>query len=161
MAEHDTRLRLMTDPEAPDAIAYVDGACEPINPGGTGGWGFTIRDHTGVLLKEGYGRITASPEMTNNFTEYVAAGMAVMAYQELGRAGPLLIRGDSRLVILQMQGQWQVREGSYVKVHFRVKGLVSRCAFKVQWEWVPREQNQRADVLSRLALEEMGVVRRK
>lgn len=88
---------------APDAIAYVDGAVEPVNPGGTAGWGFTIRDYSGVLLQEGYGRMAPKPEMTNNVAEYVAAGMALKTYRELGRPGPLLIRGDSKLVIMQIR----------------------------------------------------------
>lgn len=142
---------------APDAIAYVDGAVEPVNPGGTAGWGFTIRDYQGVLLQEGYGRMAPKPEMTNNLAEYVAAGMALKAYRELGRPGPLLVRGDSKLVIMQMRGEWQVREGSYVKVYHRVKALLDTCLFEVRWEWVPREQNVRADALSKLALEEVGI----
>ena len=145
---------------APDAIAYVDGAVEPVNPGGTGGWGFTIRDHAGVLLKEGYGRMAAKPEMTNNVAEYIAAGLALKAYQELGRPGPLLVRGDSKLVVMQMLGHWKPRGGSYVKVYYRVKALLEKCSFVVQWEWVPREQNQRADALSKLALMEIGIAPR-
>lgn len=145
------------DEVPPVAVAYVDGACEPVNPGGTGGWGFTIRDSQGVLLKEGFGRMTASPQMTNNVAEYVSAGMAIKTYSELGLPGPLLIRGDSKLVVMQMRGEWQVRQGAYVRVYHRVRALLERCSFEVRWEWVPREQNTRADELSKLALAEIGI----
>lgn len=141
----------------PAAVAYVDGACEPVNPGGTGGWGYTIRDAQGTLIKEGYGRMRAGPEMTNNVAEYVAAGMAIKTYAELGLPGPLLVRGDSKLVVMQMRGEWQVRQGSYVRVYHRVRALLAKCTFEVRWEWVPREQNTRADELSKQALAEIGI----
>lgn len=140
-----------------DAIAYVDGACEPRNPGGTGGWGFVIRDAAGVLLKEGYGRLNARPDMTNNVAEYCAAGAAVKAYKELGRSGPLLVRGDSQLVVKQMSGEWRVKQGAYVEIYHRLQRLLTTCDFKVHWEWVPREQNTYADDLSKRALAEIGI----
>ncbi len=144
-------------PSPPDAICYFDGACEPVNPGGTGGWGFVIRDFTGAILKEGHGRIAAGPTTTNNVAEYVAAGMAVRAYKELNRPGPLLLRGDSKLVVMQMRGEWQARQGAYIKVLEKVRTVVASCSFEIRWEWVPREQNKRADALSKLALEEVGI----
>ena len=141
----------------PDAISYFDGACEPVNPGGTGGWGFIIRDFTGAILKEGHGRIAASPDVTNNVAEYVAAGKALQAYIALNRPGPFLLRGDSKLVVMQMQGAWQARQGAYIKVLEKVRALAATCTFEIRWEWVPREQNARADALSKLSLEEIGI----
>jgi ribonuclease HI len=140
-----------------DAIAYFDGAVEPVNPGGTGGWGFVLRSRDGKLLREGHGVLKARPTMTNNFAEYVAAGMAVKTYQETGRSGPLLLRGDSKLVVEQMSGRWRVRSGCYVPVYERLQALLGRCPFEVRWEWVPRHKNAEADGLSKRGLIDVGV----
>lgn len=83
---------------------YFDGACEPDNPGGTGGWGFVLFAGDGSKLAEEYGVLRSKPTMTNNVAEYTAAGMAVKRYKESGRPGPLLLHGDSKLVVEQMLG---------------------------------------------------------
>ena len=137
-------------PDSPaDAVANFDGACLPVNPGGTGGWGFVLRDSAGRLLQEGHGVLEASPTMTNNFAEYVAAGMAVKAYYGTGRPGPLLLRGDSKLVVEQMSGRWKVRSGCYVPVYKRLQAFIAKCPFEVRWQWIPRGSNSEADVLSK------------
>jgi ribonuclease HI len=136
--------------------AYCDGACEPVNPGGTGGWGFIIKDEAGNLLTSGYGALEAGPEMTNNVAEYMSGAMCVKAYRQLGRPGPLLIRGDSKLMVMQMRGEWKVKAGAYVKVYRKLKDLVAACTFQIQWEWVPREQNGEADELSKKGILEVG-----
>lgn len=136
---------------------FFDGACEPRNPGGTGGWGFVLFSASGEKLTESFGLLRAKPSMTNNVAEYIAAGCAVKAYRELGRDGPLLLHGDSQLVVKQMQGQWQVRSGAYIRVYDRLRSLLTECGFTVQWKWVPREKNQLADDLSKKALVDAGI----
>ncbi len=95
--------------------------------------------------------------MTNNVAEYTAAGCAVKAYRELGRQGPLLLHGDSKLVVEQMQGNWRVKGGAYVRVYRRLRELLSEVDFEVRWAWVPRDRNQVADDLSKQALVDAGV----
>lgn len=108
-------------------------------------------------MREDKGRVAPSAQNTNIGMDFVAAGMAVRAYKELNRPGPLLLRGDSKLVVMQMRGEWQARQGAYIKVLEKVRAVVDTCAFEIRWEWVPREQNKRADALSKLALEEVGI----
>ena len=141
-------------------LAYFDGACEPKNPGGTGGWGFVIFDSEGTELASNCGAMRARPEMTNNVAEYAAAGAAIKAYKEMSRPGPLLLHGDSKLVVMQMTGKWQVRQGAYVPVYERLVDLVRSCSFEIFWEWVPREQNSIADRLSKKALRHHGIIPR-
>lgn len=136
----------------PNAIAHVSGVVEPVNPGGTGAWAFVIRSFDGILLREGSGRIAAEPVLTNHVAEYVALGRALQAYIALRLPGPLLVRGDSRLLIRQMRGEWQVRRGAYVRAHRSVADLLLRCPFEVQWEWVPQTQNERVYEMTRAAL---------
>jgi len=128
---------------------YFDGSCEPVNPGGSGGWGFVLYDPSGTKLADGHGAMRPRPDMTNNVAEYAAAGAAVKRYRELGRRGPLLLMGDSKLVVMQMKGIWHVKQGAYVPVHRRLRDLLASCPFQVQWEWIPRHVNATADELSR------------
>ena len=81
-------------------------------------------------------------------------------YKEMGDKGPLTIRGDSKLVIEQMKGNWQAREGAYLPLYHRLKKLVAKCEFEIQWEWIPRNQNKIADALSVKALEEHNIRRK-
>ena len=95
-----------------ECIAHFDGACEPVNPGGHGGWGYVIRAVEGAQLGAelacGSGYIPASRQTTNNVAEYTAALEAVRAWLRLARSTPLLVCGDSKLVIMQMRGEWQL-----------------------------------------------------
>ena len=140
--------------------AYFDGACEPKNPGGTVGWGFVIHDESGSELASGNGAIKASPRLTNNVAEYGAAIKAVLGYQRLGRPGPLMLRGDSKLVVNQMIGAWRIKDGAYAKAAHKMRDLLETVEFEVIMEWVPREQNEEADRLSVEALEAVGIRRR-
>lgn len=87
--------------------------------------------------------------MTNNVAEYAAAGAAIAGYRALQRPGPLLVLGDSQLVIMQMSGQWRIKAGAYVHVAHRLRALLAECAFAVEWRWIPRAQNAEADALAR------------
>ena len=131
---------------------YFDGSCEPVNPGGQGGCGFALYEPGGVKLADGHGVMRARPDMTCNVAEYAAAGAAVKRYRELGRSGPLLLMGDSKLVVLQMKEAWRAKRGAYVPVHHRLKRFLADCPFQVQWEWIPRHINATADELSRRGL---------
>lgn len=139
--------------------AYFDGACEPRNPGGYGGWGFALFEAEGRLLKDGFGVMAARTDMTCNVAEYAAAGAAVKAYRDLGRPGPLLIMGDSQLVVRQMNREWSVRHGAYVPVYQRLVQLLETCNFQITWKWIPRRENTIADELSTRGLRKIGITR--
>ena len=144
-----------------ECVAHFDGACEPVNPGGHGGWGFVIRavedGQLGAELATGAGYIPAGRQTTNNVAEYTAALEAVRAWLRLERSTPLLVCGDSKLVIMQMRGQWQVKQGAYVPVYRELRALVDAHALAVKWQWVPRDQNARADELSKIELVKRGI----
>ena len=129
-------------------IAYFDGSCKPVNPGGWGGWGFVVCDSRGNKVFDGCGAMRPRKDMTNNVAEYAAAGACIKAYKDSGRKGPLLMRGDSKLVVMQMRGEWVIRKGSYVYIAQRLLELVDTCYFELDWEWIPRKRNTVADELS-------------
>lgn len=134
---------------APVAHAWCDGACEP-NPGGLIGWGFIIRDpSTYVLLASDHGSRAAEPSNSNNIAEYLAAGMCVAAYRDLGLPGPLLVHSDSQLVVRQMKGEWRIKGGAYKRFADRLRVLLGEVDFEVRWTWIRGVDNHEADALSR------------
>jgi len=138
-------------------MAWCDGACEPVNPGGTGGWGFYIEPPEGGEAVIGYGMMKARPDMTNNVAEFAAAGACVRKWFDLGRTETLHIHTDSKLVVEIMLGRWRAKGGAYLRVYERLQNeLLPKVPFVVTWCWVPRERNAKADELSRRALLESG-----
>lgn len=142
----------------PTAVAYAAGLCGPQNPGGHGGWGFTIRDAADTLLREGQGRVAAGPDVTNNVLEYVAVAKAVLAYAETGLGGVLVVRTSSQLVANQMRGVWPVKRGAYVRAWQTTSTLCQNCPFDIRWQWVSQSKNVRAVTLASEVLAEIGVL---
>jgi len=134
---------------------YYDGLCEPRNPKGVATYGFVVyRD--GAKIGEGRG-LAAEPwseSASNNVGEYrglIAAFEWLLEHDYEG--AEVLIRGDSQLSIRQMQGWYSVNAPRILPLHRRARELASKFS-KVAFEWVPREQNEEADLLSELALKE-------
>lgn len=128
-------------------IAYIDGLCEG-NPG-TGTFGYVIYDGA-KKLAEGEG--LAGFRVTNNYAEYTALGEALKRLARLGVEGDVVIRSDSKLLVGQMSGAWKVKGGGYIEKLKEAKELIREFG-SIQFEWIPREMNEEADLLSRVALE--------
>ena len=127
--------------------AYIDGLSEG-NPG-TGTYAYVIYDGL-KKLAEGSG--LAGREVTNNYAEYTALAEALMKLKELGVEGDVLIRSDSKLLVGQMSEGWKVKGGMYVGRLKEARDLMKEFG-SIRFEWVPREQNQEADLLTKIALE--------
>lgn len=126
---------------------FFDGAAIP-NPGRMG--------IGAVLIKDGKKLSSLSEKLhgigTNNIAEYSALMAGIKMARERGFS-ELVIRGDSKLVINQVNGRWKVRNAKLKKLHYNImielKGL---SGYEIKW--VPREKNSIADSLSKKALEE-------
>ena len=129
-------------------IAYVDGLSEPTNPG-TGTYGFVIYDGDRKLA-EGSG--LAGHDVTSNFAEYTALAEALKKLRALGVEGDVLIRSDSKLLVGHMSQGWKVKGGMYLDKLREVRELLKEFG-STSFEWIPREQNQEADLLTRIAYE--------
>jgi ribonuclease H / adenosylcobalamin/alpha-ribazole phosphatase len=119
------------------------------NPG-PAGYGAVVRDAaTGAVLAERKGAIGVD---TNNVAEYRGLLAGLQAAAELG-ARSVIVRMDSKLVVQQLAGRWQVK-------HERLRPLAREAAAlrdsfaDVSFEWVPREQNRYADRLANEAMDE-------
>jgi probable phosphoglycerate mutase len=128
-------------------IVEADGGSRG-NPG-TAGYGAVVLDaDTGEVLAQ---RLGALGITTNNVAEYqgLIAGLAAAA--ELG-ADEVEVRMDSKLVVEQMSGRWQIKHPGLRPLAAQAADLVRR--FKsVKFSWIPRERNKRADALANAAMD--------
>ncbi|MBF9073066.1 bifunctional RNase H/acid phosphatase [Streptacidiphilus fuscans] len=128
-------------------IVEADGGSRG-NPG-PAGYGAVVRDgDTGELLTETAEYIGRA---TNNVAEYRGLIAGLRAAHALDPEGSVAVRMDSKLVVEQMSGRWQVK-------HPDMKPLAAeaRSVFpgdRVGYTWIPRKQNKHADRLANEAMD--------
>ena len=132
---------------------FFDGLCEPVNPGGIATYGFVIMQN-GKQIAEGSGLVGKGEGMTNNVAEYEAVLNAIVRFKELNLNEPIVIKGDSSVVIYQLSGKWKAKADTPKKYVPLVKEAMQ--GLDVQFEWIPREENALADELTRKAYFENG-----
>jgi ribonuclease HI len=132
---------------------HFDGACEPPKGGGIATYGFTLEGPGLEHEKFGLAVPPGSERATNNVAEYVGAIRALEFLASINYHGPVLVFGDSQLVIRQLSGEYEVRAEHLQPYHEHLKRLVEKIG-DVHFTWVPREENRRADELSKRAISE-------
>ncbi|ORV12701.1 bifunctional RNase H/acid phosphatase [Mycobacterium celatum] len=128
-------------------IVEADGGSRG-NPG-PAGYGSVVwtADRSTVLAesKQAIGRAT------NNVAEYrgLIAGL-----EEAARLGAteVAVSMDSKLVVEQMSGRWQVKHPDLAQLHAQARALASRFE-AISYSWVPRAQNSYADRLANEAMD--------
>jgi len=160
----------MDDAQLPRGIASIgddaevhvhfDGACQPPKGPGVATFGFTVEGHGFDAEDRGLATRPYSEHSTNNVAEYVAAIRALEWLREHGYRGRVIASGDSQLVVRQMTGEYEVRTEHLRAYHDWLDRLTREFA-SVEWRWVPRSRNARADALSKLALSETQPVARR
>jgi ribonuclease HI len=128
---------------------HTDGLCEPANLGGTATFAYLIRK-SGELVERESGVVGKGEGMTNNVAEYTALVHALERIRELVLADEeIIVNSDSRLVVEQMSGNWNVRSKSIMPLFRKATELVE--GMRITFHWIPREQNTDADRLCRAA----------
>ncbi|PTA47214.1 bifunctional RNase H/acid phosphatase [Micromonospora sp. RP3T] len=118
------------------------------NPG-PAGYGAVVRDpETGEVLAE---RSAGIGTATNNVAEYRGLIAGLEAAAELG-AAEVEARMDSKLVVEQMCGRWQIKHPGLRPLAAQAAGLVGRFT-AVRFTWIPRERNKHADALANAAMD--------
>jgi ribonuclease HI len=136
-----------------DVHVHFDGACQPPRGGGVATYGFTVEGPGLHYEEKGLAVPPWTPRATNNVAEYTAAIRALEWLKEKGYSGPVRVMGDSQLVIRQVQGQYRVKAPHLQQYHDHLLHI-ARHFEQVDWAWIPREANARADELSKEALED-------
>lgn len=132
---------------------YFDGLCRPKNPGGVATYGYVIYQD-GKKVKSGCGVVGSGAGMTNNVAEYSALKHAMEWVIRNGMKDEIVIKGDSQLVVHQMNGTWQIKSATSKKFVPEIRRLLE--GRKTSFVWIPREQNAEADLLSNIAYSQPG-----
>lgn len=123
------------------------------NPG-PAGFGALVRDgETGQVLAE---RAAYLGTTTNNVAEYSGLVAGLRAAAEIDPDARVTVRMDSRLVVEQMSGRWQIKHDDMRRLAAEAASVLP--AEQVAYEWVPRAQNSAADALANEAMDTAGTV---
>lgn len=138
--------------------AHFDGACTPMNPGGTATYGAHVVDRfVAKVIYEGKGVVCEGPGATNNIAEYAGFIKVLEWLAQLEEPSETKIYGDSKLVLMQVTGAWRINAPHLLKLcneaREKLKALHAK-GHQITLEWVPRELNTHADRLSKLAYTE-------
>ena len=132
-------------------IVEADGGSRG-NPG-PAGFGAVVRDQaTGELLREISGGIGAA---TNNVAEYSGLIAGLRAAAEIAPGADVEARMDSKLVVEQMSGRWQIKHQNLRSLARTAQDAAARLGH-VRYTWVPRARNAHADRLANEAMDNAG-----
>ncbi|XP_013624604.1 PREDICTED: uncharacterized protein LOC106330724 [Brassica oleracea var. oleracea] len=138
--EQEVRLRGETKEEG-EWILHVDGSS---NVRGAG-VGIVLTSPTGNTASRA---ITCNFKATNNESEYEALIAGLTLAHQMG-AENIQVFGDSQLIINQVQGEYQAKDGSMIKYVEVTQRLIKK--FKsCKLTQIPWEQNSQADALANL-----------
>ena len=119
------------------------------NPGPAGSGAVVIDADTGEILVEIARFIGVA---TNNVAEYIGLISALEWITDNRSEASVNVRMDSKLVIEQMSGSWKIKHPDMQQLAIRANQLASKL--RVSYQWIPREQNSRADALANKAMDE-------
>ena len=117
------------------------------NPGNAA-YGAVLKDAgTGEVIAERGKRIGVA---TNNVAEYRGLIAGLELYREYADGADLEVRMDSKLVVEQMSGRWQIKHPSMRPLALQANRLAPE---ETRYRWIPRERNRHADRLANEALD--------
>lgn len=116
------------------------------NPG-PAGYGAVVSEN-GKILAELYDVIGTA---TNNVAEYSGLLAGLTHIHQLDPEATVEVAMDSKLVVEQMSGRWQIK-------HADMRDLAKQCRGAhnpslVTYKWIPRDENSHADRLANKALD--------
>ncbi|MFG2309725.1 bifunctional RNase H/acid phosphatase [Streptomyces sp. NPDC048566] len=118
------------------------------NPG-PAGYGAVVLDAvTGETLAE---RAEYIGVATNNVAEYRGLLAGLRAARDLDPGARIAVRMDSKLVVEQMSGRWQIKHPDMRPLAAEAARTVPRD--QVTYEWIPRKLNRHADRLANEAMD--------
>ena len=119
------------------------------NPG-PAGYGAVVRDATtGEVLAEVSESIGRA---TNNVAEYSGLIAGLRAAAAIARGADVEVRMDSKLVVEQMSGRWQIKHPDMRPLAATARET-ARALGRVSYTWVPRSRNAHADRLANQAMD--------
>lgn len=120
------------------------------NPGPAGSGAVLIDADTGEVVLEIAKSIGVA---TNNVAEYNAVLAALTEARKINASAKVLVRMDSKLVIEQLAGNWKIKHPDMRSLAIEVQSIAA--GMNIEYQWIPREQNSRADALANKAMDEL------
>ena len=124
-------------------VIHVDGSSTQH----AGGIGVVLQSPEGDKLKY---KICLQYQLTNNEVEYEALLKGLELAKSV-EARSIFILGDSQLVMGQINGMYEAKEGRMKKYLEKVLRLVKKYK-EINFVQIPREENMEADALAKEAL---------
>lgn len=128
-------------------IVEADGGSRG-NPGPAGYGAVVLDPETGEALAEAAEFIGTA---TNNVAEYKGLVAGLRAAHALDPQACVRVRMDSKLVVEQMSGRWQIKHPDMKPLAAEARSVFP--ADRVTYEWIPRAQNKHADRLANEAMD--------
>lgn len=114
-------------------------------------YGWVIMEGS-LAIARGYGSYTHQKVASSNGAEYLALIKGLEALSDMGlKNGRVVVIGDAKSVIDQMQGLAEVNSPRIKSLHKKARRLCQKMS-GLHWQWVPRNENKVADQLTRHAL---------
>jgi ribonuclease HI len=122
--------------------------CSRGNPGLSGAGAVIYHDNDEIWG----GSFFVGEQSTNNHAEYAGLILGLQQARYL-KIKNLLIKGDSQLVINQMEGKYKCSSPNLIQLYEKAKVLESEFD-NIYYQHVYRNENKRADYLSNYAVDE-------
>ena len=122
------------------------------NPGPAGYGAVVIEAATGEVLLSRSGALGVA---TNNVAEYSGLIAGLRAAAALAPGADVDVRMDSKLVVEQMSGRWQIKHPGMRPLAAQARQAVQSLG-RVTYTWVPRSRNTHADRLANEAMDAGG-----
>jgi len=131
----------------PDFVIEADGGSRG-NPGEAAGGAIVIDTGSGVIVAE-LGVYVG--HATNNVAEYhgMLAGLTFVTVNSPDAS--IHVRMDSKLVVEQMSGRWKIKHPDMQVLASQARSIIGQR--NVTFEWIPREENSRADALANKSMD--------
>jgi probable phosphoglycerate mutase len=128
-------------------VVEADGASRG-NPGAAAGGAVVLDPETGqVVAKAG----VLCGHASNNVAEYRGMIEGLDIALAMAPEGSVHVRMDSKLVVEQMSGRWKIKHPDMQDLAKAARELIGSRS--VTFEWIPREENARADAAANVALD--------
>ncbi|MCE7794456.1 ribonuclease H family protein [Salipaludibacillus sp. CUR1] len=95
---------------------------------------------------------------TNNEAEYAALYLSLQELEQLGvHHLPVIFKGDSRVVLNQLSGEWPCMEPELNKWADRIEDKMEQLGITPEYRLISRKKNREADHLASQALQEIEI----
>ena len=137
----------LIEPSSTISYCMMFDGCSKGNPGPAGAGAVIYANNTEIWARSIY----VGHKETNNISEYT--GLLLGMNEAISKnIRVLVVKGDSELVIKQMQGKYQVKSENLIDIYQEAKALEKQFD-KIEYVHVYRHLNARADALSNEGLE--------